>query len=178
MISKAQRIMDCERREIMVLYRPYDYNAKRRFQMRRIKQFSIKWGDAWFRYDKGYVSALVTDDDVTQIDFMVNSKPFTIDITGREDEFVDKLEECGVPEMDGYEYYHPDIPDGTVWTFEVAYDDKVIEAVGTNAYPKPCISFMDYLHTVWKLPMAPVEEVVDESEEYKKATVRERMEGH
>lgn len=68
--------------------------------MNRLKQFTLHWCDAWHKYDGGIISILVTGEGKTQIDFLVNEKPVTIDITEIEDDLIRRLEERGIKNLD------------------------------------------------------------------------------
>ncbi len=68
--------------------------------MNRFKQFTLHWCDAWHKYDCGIMSILVNGEDKTQIDFLVNEKPITIDITEIEDDLIKQFEEEKIQNLD------------------------------------------------------------------------------
>ena len=127
--------------------------------MGRIKEFRFTWTDAWHQIDDGYDSILQTSENgAVSITVLVNLKPFVIDITGREDEFIADIEDVGVAEWDSKAYIDPWTLDGDAWLFSLTYDSCHIVAEGMNGYPSSFPQFLRMLHKKYDLPKAKIED--------------------
>ncbi len=61
--------------------------------MGRIKAFRFKWSDAWRDVSDGYDSILeISEKGDVRLLFMVNSQPYEVDLTGKENEFISELD--------------------------------------------------------------------------------------
>ena len=122
--------------------------------MGRLKLFHFRLEDSWFDISDGYDTMLETGKDgEILIRCLVNGQVQTIDLTGKENSFIQSLESCNIKSWDGNEYTIRSW-DGYRWTFEMAYDDVLIRAKGDNAYPPDFIRFLNVLIKHWGLKKA------------------------
>lgn len=135
--------------------------------MNRFKQFTLLWCDAWHKYDCGIMSIFVNGEDKTQIDFFVNEKPITIDITEIEDDLIKQFEEEKIQNLDDWFFYDKWVLDGYNWSLRIDFDDTEICSQGRNAYPKEFVDLMMILHSIG-LPFAKCEENVTVTKKYTK----------
>ena len=144
--------------------------------MGRIKEFRFTWTDAWHQIDDGYDSILQTSENgAVSITVLVNLKPFVIDITGREDEFIADIEDVGAAEWDRKEYVDPWTFDGDIWLFSLTYDSCHIVAEGMNGYPSSFPQFLKLLHNKYNLPKAKIEDNARISNGIKNAEISEMI---
>ena len=113
--------------------------------MARIKAFRFIWTDAWFRIDEGYDSILeISDSGKVSIQFLINKEQFQLDLTDKEDEFIEKM--TLLKKWNQREYHNYDILDGTAWRLYFTYDDTVIVSSGMNGFPSNFLDFLAILH--------------------------------
>ena len=119
--------------------------------MSRLKLFHFSWCDAWFSPLKGYDTILESSaDGKLYLKYIVDMNPESIELTGREDELINCIEECGITKLNGNKYIE-DCLDGFIWQIDIAYDDKVIRTRGDNAYPSEFWGFMDMMCKKWHM---------------------------
>ena len=143
--------------------------------MGRLKEFHFMWADAWFMIDHGYDTILENaEDGSVRLQCLVNGKPQSIDLTDRENEFIESLEQCNIRSWDRKSYYNEWIMDGFTWSFSVAYDNITIRADGTNGYPKEFERFLEVLIATWGLQESDI--YCSERKELKKSMKYTRVE--
>lgn len=119
--------------------------------MNRLRLFHFSWYDAWFLQFEGYDTILEsTADGRLYLKYIADMKPYSIDLTGKEDEFIKSIEECGVNNLNGNKYYEC-CEDRHMWHIDIAYDDKVIRAHGDNAYPPEFWDFLEMMIKKWHM---------------------------
>lgn len=120
--------------------------------MSRIKEFRFIWSDAWHNIDDGYDSILETaDDGRVALQCLANLKQQKIDLTDKEDLFIQSLEECNVKSWNGKRYDNYNYEDGSMWALDFVYDDVTIRARGMNGYPPEFVDFVETLCGKWGL---------------------------
>lgn len=78
--------------------------------MSRLKMFHFMWADAWCSIRYGYDTILESSaDDSISICCLVNCKPQTINLEGKEDSFIKSLEDCNIKSWHGKEYVNYNI---------------------------------------------------------------------
>ena len=123
--------------------------------MSRIKAFRFKWTDAWGNIDSGYDSTLETSDDGKAIiRFLVNKIPYTLDLTGREEAFIEDLKFVEKWNNNSYDWW---IEDGYSWNLFFTFDDIVIVTNGHNGFPPDFADFLNILHNKYGVPKAKCE---------------------
>ena len=128
--------------------------------MARIKAFRFRWADAWSNTDKGCDTIIETSDSgKISIQFLVDQRPFTLDLTGREDEFINDI--AFVKQWDKKVYQNNNIMDGTKWSLHFTYDGTAVITKGSNAFPKDFQNFLDILHDKYDVPKAKLEKDTD-----------------
>ena len=125
--------------------------------MARIKAFRFEWTDAWHNISLGYDSILeVSDSGDISIQFLVNLKPFKLNLSGKENEFIEDFQ--FLTEWNNKFYDQKDVFDGTIWCLHFTYDDTSIVAKGMNGFPSNFIDFLHLLHQKYSVPKAELEE--------------------
>lgn len=128
--------------------------------MARIKAFRFEWTDAWHMIDDGYDSILeVSDIGDISIQFLVNTKPFKLILSEKENEFIEDFK--FLAKWNDNFYYQLDVFDGTLWKFYFTYDDTSIVAKGMNGFPSDFIDFLSILHKKYGVPKAMIENEKD-----------------
>lgn len=123
--------------------------------MERIKAFRFEWTDAWHQIDEGYDTILETSDSrKVSIQFLVNKEPYELDLTGIEDEFIEKMKI--LKKWNKREYNNYDVLDGTMWELHFTYDETIIVARGMNGFPSNFLDFLSILHQ-YNVPKALLE---------------------
>ena len=113
--------------------------------MARIKAFRFEWTDAWFQIDEGYDSIVeISDSGKVSIQFLVNKEPFQLDLTDKEDEFIEKMKI--LKKWNQREYVNSGYFDGTMWRLFFTYDGTVIVSSGMNGFPSNFLDFLAILH--------------------------------
>lgn len=124
--------------------------------MGRIKAFRFRWTDAWHSTEEGYDTILETSDNGNiKILFLVNSKPYNIVLTDREDDFIQDM--SFLKNWDKKEYSR-DVIDGTLWSLHFTYDDTIVVSKGSNGFPPDFPDLLDLLHRKYKIPKAKLED--------------------
>lgn len=124
--------------------------------MRRIKAFRFQWTDAWKNIDCGYDSILeASENGDIIIKFLVNTKPFDIILTGRENRFIDEM--SFLKEWSNKIYSNSWVVDGDIWRLDFIYDNTVIRSFGSNGYPKEFPNFLNLLHQLYNLPYSDID---------------------
>lgn len=124
--------------------------------MARIKTFRFEWTDAWYRINEGYDTILeISDSGNVTIQFLVNMKPFQLDLTDKEDEFIEDVKI--LKNWDKREYNNYNVLDGTMWRLHFTYDNTTIVSMGMNGYPSDFSDFLHILHQKYKVPKAGIE---------------------
>lgn len=124
--------------------------------MARIKVFRFFLADAWERINEGYDSILeLSDSGNISIQFLVNSVPFQLDLTNREDEFIDDMKI--IKKWNKRLYINPNVLDGTMWSLHFRYDDTTIITTGENGFPSNFLDFLQMLHQRYNLPKSRFE---------------------
>ena len=124
--------------------------------MGRIKAFRFRWADAWNNIDLGYDSILEkSEKGEVLIKFLVNTKPFDIILTERENDFIERM--SILKEWNNKLYSEPWAIDGDIWRLDYIYDDTVIHSFGSNGYPKEFPYFLHLLHQFYHLPYSDIE---------------------
>lgn len=125
--------------------------------MKRLKEFRFVWTDAWHQIDDGYDSILETGENgAVFIKVLVNLIPFSINLTDREDSFIEELRDIGVEDWNQKEYCDPWVCDGDIWRLSLTYDSHHI-VTGGNGYPSTFPAFLKLLHDKYDLPRANIE---------------------
>ncbi len=125
--------------------------------MARIKAFRFEWTDAWHHIGEGYDTILETSESGrVSILFLVNGRPFQLDLTDIEDSFIADMK---LLKKWNKRYYDNDgVLDGTMWRLYLTYDDTVIAATGMNGFPANFLAFLDILHQRYGVPKAALED--------------------
>ena len=127
----------------------------------RIKAFRFWWNYSWRHDGFGYDSIIeTTDSGAVTIRFLVNGKPFDLNLTDRENDFISDLE--FVREWDRYEYLNYAEDCGS-WNLHFTYDDTTIVTKGANGYPANFGEFLRILHKKYKLPVSGIENGFDKN---------------
>lgn len=123
--------------------------------MSRIKAFRFEWTDAWHHIDDGYDCILETTDSGTVcIKFLINNKTFQLELTDRENEFIEDMAFLKGWNKNSYDFW---IEDASHWRLFFSYDDTVIVSKGNNGYPADFARFLSLLHKKYNLPKARIE---------------------
>ena len=121
--------------------------------MSRIKAFRFRWEDAWGMIDSGYDTILeISDTGNIIIQFLVNNKPFQLNISDKEDEFIEDMKILAG--WNKKEYADPYTLDGTKWCLYFTYDDISVVSKGVNGFPSDFIDFLNILHQKYDVPKA------------------------
>ena len=124
--------------------------------MARIKAFRFEWTDAWYSIKNGYDSILeLSESGDILIRFLVNAKPFSIDLTNRENEFIKDLKM--IHKWNKKAYIQNSFLDGTMWRLYFTYDNIAVCSKGSNGFPPSFLHFLDVLHQKYMLPKADIE---------------------
>ena len=111
----------------------------------RLKEFRFRWSDAWNSDETAIDTILETSSNgMIKIRIISAGTPYTIDLSSRENEFIQELEELDIKNWDSKEYYQF-CEDGDRWMLYVTYDDVHIESRGSNGYPKKFDRFLNLL---------------------------------
>lgn len=114
--------------------------------MARLKEFRFLWTDAWFCIDSGYDTILETSDSrAIALRCLVNGKIQSIDLTDREDWFIETLECCHIKSWNNKKFNNYDCLDGSQWELYIAYDNISIHTSGMNGYPAEFEQFLNIL---------------------------------
>lgn len=137
--------------------------------MARIKAFRFLWTDAWGRINEGYDSILeLSDSGNISIQFLVNGSPFQLDLTDREDEFINDMRI--IKKWNKRLYSNSNVWDGTMWSLQFIYDDTSVIATGENGFPSSFLDFLKIFHQKYNLPKSKFEEDEKWIKECKKNT--------
>ncbi len=124
--------------------------------MPRIREFRFTLSDAWNNIAEGYDSILETSDNGNvAILVLVNSKPYRIPLTSKEQEFICDM--CFLENWNQKRYVNDYVIDGYMWRLSYAYDDIHITASGINGYPPDFLEFLNLLHCKYHVPKADIE---------------------
>ena len=125
--------------------------------MARIKAFRFEWTDAWFNIGEGFDSILETSESgMVSIQFLVNGKPFQLNLTDKEDEFITDMKI--LKKWNKREYINDGVLDGTMWSLHFTYDNTIIVARGMNGFPSSFLDFLNILHQKYRVPKAELED--------------------
>ena len=144
--------------------------------MSRLRLFHFSWHDVWFSSRVGYDTILEsTADGGLYLKYIVDMKPYSIELTDKEDEFIKCIEKCGLINLNGNKYYEC-CEDGYMWHIDIAYDDKVIRTCGDNAYPPEFWDFLEMKIKNWHMKKSVlVESIKAERMKYHKECIVESM---
>lgn len=125
--------------------------------MARIKAFRFKLTDAWFNIGEGFDSILETSDSgEVSIQFLVNGVPFQLNLTDKEDEFIEDMKI--LKKWNEREYINFNVLDGIEWSLYFTYDTTIIVARGMNGFPTNFLDFLNILHQKYHVPKAELED--------------------
>lgn len=127
------------------------------FEVSKLSEFSFKWCDAWFSKGWGYDTILTTGKKGTWIDVLVDGIPERINITDREDEFINDLMSCKIFQWNKKHYENLNVMDGYKWLLTTTFDSNHIETGGCNGYPPQFEQFISILHNKWGLSKAKID---------------------
>lgn len=125
--------------------------------MSRLGVFRFYWCDAWYSKGWGYNAILTSGEKGTWIDVLVDGVPERINITDREDKFIDDLKKCNILEWNEKYYVNPNIFDGYMWELITSFDSNYIKTRGSNGYPPQFELFISILHNKWGLSKAKID---------------------
>jgi hypothetical protein len=91
---------------------------------------------------------------------MVNSQPYEVDLTGKENEFISELD--FLKNWNKKSYIDEWCLDGYDWEIFFTYDNTVIYANGYNGYPPDFPDFLDILHNKLSVPKSNIEKCYKE----------------
>lgn len=125
--------------------------------MARVKAFRFEWTDAWHNISRGFDSILeISESGEVSIQFLVNGKPFQLNLTDIEDEFIEDMKILN--KWNKREYNNFDALDGTMWSLHFTYDTSIIVARGMNGFPSNFLDFLNILHQKYNVPKAEFED--------------------
>ena len=125
--------------------------------MARVKAFRFEWTDAWDSISEGFDSILETSESgEVSIQFLVNGKPFQLNLTDIEDKFIEDMKI--LKKWNKREYHNFNIFDGTMWSLHFTYDTSVIVARGMGGFPSNFLVFLNILHEKYNVPKAELED--------------------
>lgn len=115
-------------------------------QSHRLKEFRFRWADAWDSDETAIDTILETSyNGALKIRVLDGSKSYTIELTSREDLFLQDLEDLNIMSWNQKEYYREWVMDGDIWKLSITYDNKHMECRGYNGYPHRFDMFLKLL---------------------------------
>jgi hypothetical protein len=149
------RIKDVER--TTVILRTIVKMVGGTYEVSKLSSFRFYWCDAWYSKGWGYDAILTSGEKGTWIDVLVDGIPERINISDREDEFIDDLKNCKIFQWNEKYYVNPNVLDGYMWGLTLSFDSNYIKTRGSNGYPPQFELFLLILHNKWGLSKAKID---------------------